>query len=79
MSACESECDCHVDPQVGHQPDCNFYRTCDEDRSCDKHRAEAMAEHAWMRGRSKGACTGVMSEQDKQDMRDAGRGHLVLP
>lgn len=44
---------------------------------CDKHAAEAQAEHAWMRGRSKGACTGVLSDEDKQDIRDAGRGHLV--
>lgn len=49
----------------------------DEGRMCEKCEAEAMAEHSWMRGRSQGTCTGVMSEQDKQDLRDAGRGHLV--
>jgi hypothetical protein len=49
----------------------------DEGRLCDICFAEAMAEHAWMRNVSIGAVTGVMSEQDKQDLRDAGRGHLV--
>jgi hypothetical protein len=52
---------------------------CDDGRMCDSHEAQALREHAWMRGQSKGACTGVMSEQDEQDMRDAGRGHLVRP
>lgn len=49
----------------------------DEGRMCAACSDEAMREHSWMRGRSKGACTGVMSEQDKQDLRDGGRGHLV--
>lgn len=49
----------------------------DEGRLCDKCFAEAVAEHSWMRNVSRGAATGVMSEQDKQDLRDAGKGHKV--
>lgn len=49
---------------------------CDE-HYCDKHQEEAEAEYRWMRNVSIGAITGVMSSKDEQDMRDAGRGHLV--
>lgn len=77
--ACMSACDCDFigGAVIDHALDCHSRIECDGDHSCDKHMAEAEAEHSWMRGRSKGACTGVMSEQDKQDLRDAGRGHLV--
>jgi hypothetical protein len=52
--------------------------TCgDEGRMCDACFAKAMAEHSWMRGKPLSAVTGVMSEEDKQELRDAGRGHLV--
>ena len=79
---CRSECDCDATSVNGgteHASDCHSRVECDEGRCCDKHMAEAEAEHSWMRGRSMGACTGVMSESDKQDLRDAGRGHLVSP
>jgi hypothetical protein len=49
----------------------------DQGQMCDKHFAEAMLEHAWMRNISIGAATGVMSESDREDLRAAGRGHLV--
>lgn len=82
MSACESACDC-CNPSVKfhgpHDPDCHFYDHCDEGRYCDKHLAEAEAEHAWMRGIPKSVVTGVLSDEDKQDIIDAGRGHLVRP
>jgi hypothetical protein len=80
MSACKSECDCGQDLEPGntsHALDCHSRVECDEGRSCDKHEAEAVAEHAWMRNYSIGAVTGVMSEADKSDLRAAGRGHLV--
>ncbi len=52
MSACHSECDCG-NPSVKyhgpHDPDCHFYDVCDEGRYCDRHLAEAEAEHAYLR------------------------------
>jgi hypothetical protein len=80
VSACQSECDCGwPGPAYGpHDPDCNSYRECDEQAYCDKHFDEASRENAWMLGVSLGAITGVMSDEEKQDMRDGGRGHLVL-
>jgi hypothetical protein len=54
-------------------------RCGDEGRRCEICEEEAMKEHAWMRGKSQGACTGVLSEEEKQELRDAGRGHLVSP
>lgn len=33
-----------------------------------------MADHAWMRNVPRGVVTGVMSEDEKQQLRDAGRG-----
>lgn len=44
---------------------------------CDKHEAEAMAEHVWMRGMSHGAVFGFMNDAEKQQLRKAGRGHLL--
>lgn len=51
----------------------------DEGRMCEEHANEAMREHAWMRGRPLSVVTGVLSDEQKQDLRDAGRGHLVRP
>ncbi len=43
---------------------------CGESGLCDRHFAEAMAEHAYLRG--------VPSEKEReQALIDAGRGHLV--
>jgi hypothetical protein len=80
MSACKSECDCGQDTEPGstaHAADCNSKRECDEGRWCDRHYEERANEYAWMRRVSLGAVTGVMSDADKQDMRDAGRAYLV--
>jgi hypothetical protein len=77
MSTCASECDCMAPGGYPHEPDCHWWDKCDEDRSCDKHREEARKEHEYLRGMSRGAALGVMSEEEKQDLRDAGRGHLV--
>jgi hypothetical protein len=46
---------------------------------CDPCFQREIQEHLWMRGVSLGAVTGKQSEQDKIDLRDAGRGHLVKP
>ena len=75
--ACRSECDCDHAESISHDPNCNSRTVCDEGRYCDRHFAEAELENRWMLRSSFGAVTGRMSEQDKQDMRDAGRGHLV--
>lgn len=80
MSACQSECDCDQDLEPGntsHAPDCHSRVECDEGRMCDKHEAEAMAEHVWIRGMSHGAVFGFMNEAEKQQLREAGRGHLL--
>lgn len=50
---------------------------CDEGLYCEKHYQEAAAEHAWMAGRPLSDVTGVLSEEQEQDLRDAGRGHLI--
>jgi len=39
--------------------------------------AEAAKEHEWMRGKPLSSITGVLSDEEQQDLRDAGRGHLV--
>jgi hypothetical protein len=52
-------------------------RCGDEGRLCDTCSAEAQKEHEYLRGMSRGAALGVMSEEEKQDLRDAGRGHLL--
>ena len=49
----------------------------DEGRRCDACEEAEMREHAWMAHVPLSAITGVMSEEEKQDLRDAGRGHLV--
>lgn len=50
---------------------------CDEGKWCDKHWIEAVKEHSWLAHVTLGAVTGVLSEKDKEDLRLAGRGHLV--
>jgi hypothetical protein len=50
---------------------------CDGERYCDKHLNEQQKLHEWMRGLPKSAITGVLSEEEEQDLRDAGRGHLL--
>jgi hypothetical protein len=50
---------------------------CDEGYYCEKHYREAAAEHAWMRGKPLSCVTGVLSDEEVQELRDAGRGHLV--
>lgn len=50
---------------------------CDEGLYCERHYREAAAEHAWMAGQPKSVVTGELDEEQKQDLRDAGRGHLL--
>lgn len=77
MSLCTSECDCGAPGGYPHEPDCHWWWKCDEGQMCDKHTAEAIREHSWMRRVPRSAVTGVMDESEKQQLRDAGRGHLV--
>jgi hypothetical protein len=48
---------------------------------CESHREEAyrkgLAEHGWMAGMPASILTGKLSDDEKQDLKDAGRGHLV--
>lgn len=67
---CQSECDCTAPGGYPHEPDCRYHEHCEEERMCDKHRAESMAEHAWLKGTPS-------PEQYRQDMIDAGRAHLL--
>jgi hypothetical protein len=64
---CASECDCM---QIGilHDEDCNIFRKCDEGRYCDKHFKQAEKRNR--------RPSPSQAEID-QDLRDAGRGHLV--
>ena len=71
MSACHGECDCGwPGPAYGpHDPDCRSLDKCDDERGswCEKHWQEALHE-----------LKGTPSpEQVRQDMIDAGRGHLL--
>ena len=85
MSACASECDCGwPGPDYGpcHEPDCHWWDHCDEDRMCDTHRAEAMADHAYLRGSDPrfvfAADAQPASEFEfNQELRNAGRAHLI--
>lgn len=82
VSQCKSKCDCDYDPDPergGHQPDCHSQVECDEHGYCDRHYAEAEAEHAYLRH-----VPGHMviddeqsREEFRQEMIDASRGHLV--
>ena len=52
---------------------------CDEGYYCEKHFREAEKEHSWMAHVPFSVVTGVMNEEEEQDLRDAGRGHLLPP
>jgi hypothetical protein len=84
MSACHSKCDCDYDPDPergGHQPDCRSQIECDEHGYCDKHYAEAEAQHAYLKDVPRHMV--INDEQSREELerelRDAGRGHLVKP
>lgn len=83
MTPCESECDCgRPNPAYGpHDPDCHSFDHCGETRTCDKHAAEAMADHAYLRGAPRHTVFNDQQAKDERDqeLRDAGRGHLVTP
>lgn len=79
MHACRSQCDCDGPDEllgIDHAPDCHSRIECDGDHTCDKHMAEAEADHAYLRHVPKYA---VMPEDEawRQELVDAGRGHLV--
>jgi hypothetical protein len=50
---------------------------CDEGHYCERHYREAEADHAYLRGVPRSAVMGELSDEQVQDLRDAGRGHLV--
>ena len=52
---------------------------CTDEVLCDAHFTAAMLQDAFLANVPRGAVTGVMSEAEKQQLRDAGRGHLVRP
>lgn len=68
---CASICDCGAPGGYPHEPDCHSYAICDEGRWCDMHWKEAEAEMRVLYDREK------REQQDRQDIRDAGRGHLL--
>lgn len=78
MSTCESECDCGS-PVGPHEPDCHWWQKCNDGFWCDKHHAEALAEHAYLRDIPRYAVINDAESRAEfnQELRDAGRGHLV--
>lgn len=82
MSNCESKCDCG-NPSVKyhgpHDPDCHSLDVCDDGRYCDKHRAEAEADHAYLKHVPRHAVFNDAEavEERNQELRDSGRGHRV--
>lgn len=85
MSDCKSECDCAGPDEllgIGHELDCHSRAICDEGRWCDKHHEEAMKEHEYLRDIPRYAVflnDPDAKEEFNQELRDAGRGHLVRP
>lgn len=80
MSACESKCDCGAPGGYAHDPDCHSWVKCSDDAeggACDKHWEEALKDYAYLARVPRSAVYGEMTESEKQDLRDAGRGHLV--
>src|SRR6185437_6550153 len=85
MNNCKSECDCDGPDKllgIDHAPDCHSRRTCDDGLYCDKHFEEAAEENRRVLRSPIGArCGGSMYGHDedamRQDMIDAGRGHLL--
>lgn len=79
MSDCESLCDCDRVAYAEHAPDCHSRRTCDEGHMCDRHCAESMAEHRYLQGLPRWAVIDdeQSREEQAQELRAAGRGHLV--
>ena len=73
---CSGECDCGwPGPAYGpHDPDCRSLDKCDGERGiwCEKHWQEKLHEHGWMSGFTGGST----EDQMRQDLIDAGRGHL---
>lgn len=84
MNTCQSQCDCDGPDEllgIDHSPDCHSRTECDGDHTCDKHMAEAEAEHAYLRHLPRHAVFNDAQAQEERDqeLRDAGRGHLVKP
>lgn len=50
---------------------------CDEGLYCERHYREAADEHAWMGEAVRNGYRQLTDEELAQDLRDAGRGHLV--
>jgi hypothetical protein len=78
MSECQNDCDCDS-PSGPHDPDCRaLHKGCDDgERMCDKHWRQHRADFAYLRNIPLSAVTGVMSEEEKQNMRDSGHAHLL--
>lgn len=81
---CVSQCDCDGPDEllgIDHAPDCHSRTECDGDHSCDKHMAEAEADYAYLRGTPRHTVFNDAEavEERNQELRDAGRGHLVRP
>jgi hypothetical protein len=76
---CSSECDCGAPGGYPHDPDCHSYRKCEDGGYCDKHYAEAEAEFAYLRNVPRHQVYDDQQAKDErnQELRDAGRGHLV--
>ncbi len=82
MKDCHSECDCGwpgPDYGPGHEPDCHVWYVCDEGRWCDKHFEEEMKAHLYLKGLPRHMVydDAEAREERNQELRDAGRGHLV--
>jgi hypothetical protein len=86
MNDCQSECDCGAPGGYPHEPDCRSLEKCgegrlSEGRMCDKHAAEAQADHEYLRGAPRHTVFNDAQavEERNQELIDAGRGHLVAP
>ena len=78
---CASACDCGQLKSGPHDPDCAMYLRCNEGHMCDKHAAEAEADHAYLKHipRHQVIDDEQSREEYAQELRDAGRSHLLVP
>lgn len=76
---CHSECDCNAPGGYPHEPDCHYYEYCNDGKYCDKHRAEAEADHAYLKHVPRHAVFNDAEavEERNQELRDSCRGHRV--
>ena len=66
-----------ITPDDSPCEECRFIRAVISKVTGEDLRAANIAEHAYLRGLHRSAVTGEHTDEEAEDLRDAGRGHLV--